>query len=157
MTRSELKQLIREVIEEANGKYWDVDEPLRDSGFNIIVGDAIPKKEWFTSYVNHIYYNKEEDFLRLDGHYETMDKQEKGKFAIFVRGFMKGGTRIDAETLGDTKGHWGGDLKDTTSGTAKHSLYLSDKAKRVLKYIREVIKAEKYDELASGIHQVSSM
>jgi hypothetical protein len=157
MTRSELKQLIREVIEEANGKVWDVDEEFRDSGFNLLVGDAIPKKQWFTSYVNHIYYSKEDDLLRLDGHYETMDKQEKGKFAIFVNDFMKGGTKVGAETLGDIKGHWSGDLKDTTWGNAKHSLYLSDKAKGVINYIRKVIKVEKYDELAFGIHQVSRM
>lgn len=46
MKRSELKQLIKEVIEEVGQQYWDKDEPLNNLPFNIIVGEEnILKKE----------------------------------------------------------------------------------------------------------------
>jgi hypothetical protein len=158
MKKSELKQLIREVIEEINGKYWDVDLPLgKDAEFNILVGDQIPKKNWFSSYITHVYYNKEEDALRLDGHYKTIDGSGKGKFAVFVKDFVKGNTKIGAETLGDVRGHWSGDISDAGDVPDKptRNLYISWRASGLLKYMRGAIKAGRYDELPHGIWQVS--
>lgn len=130
MKKSELKQLIREVIEEVNGKYWDEDTPLRNLPFNIIAGEeAILNKEWFTSVIDHLYYRKEDGFLRLDGSYKTMDGSGKGRFSVFVE---SDGT-LGAETNGDIKGHWSGHLNDKLPADPKnqkpkHTLYLSGEA-----------------------------
>lgn len=135
MKRSELKQLIREVIEEVGQQYWDKDAPLNNLPFNIIAGEeAILNKEWFTSVIDHMYYRKEDNFLRLDGSYKTMDGSGKGRFSVFVE---KDGT-IGAETNGDIRGHWSGRLDDqipfnTKVEKPKHTLYLSKDAREMVK------------------------
>ena len=133
MTRKELKQLIREVIEEVGGKYWDLDEPLQNLPFNIIAGEEeILSKRWFDSTVDHIYYRKEDDFLRLDGSYKTQDGK-KGRFAVFVE---KDG-KVGAETNGDIQGHYSGNLKDPIpfnpqAQKPKYNFYLSTAATKLI-------------------------
>jgi hypothetical protein len=136
MKRSELKQLIKEVIQEVNGQqYWDEDKPLNKLPFNIIAGEeAILKKEWFESVINHLYYRKEDKFLRLDGTYKTFDGSGKGRFSVFVE---SDGT-IGAETNGSVQGHFSGKLDDQLPHNPdvekpKNTLYLSFDAKRLVK------------------------
>ena len=128
MKRSELKQLIKEVIQEVNGqRYWDEDTPLNKLPFNIIAGEeAILGRKWFDSVINHLYYRKEDKFLRLDGTYKTFDGSGKGRFSVFVE---IDGT-IGAETNGTVRGHFSGKLDDKLPQNPKvekqnNTLYLS--------------------------------
>jgi len=124
----------QEVIEEVAGKYWDEDVELNNLPFNIIVGEeAILNKQWMTGTIDHMYYRKEDQFLKLDGSYKTLDGSGKGRFAVFVE---KDGT-LGAETNGDVKGHWSGRLNDMIPFNPKlekpkHTLYLSTGATKMV-------------------------
>lgn len=127
--------MIREVIEEVGQQYWDEDTALNKLPFNIIVGEEnILKKQWFESVITHLYYRKEDKFLRLDGTYKTADGSGAGRFSVFVE---KDGT-IGAETNGAVQGHWSGKLDDglpfnPKKEKPKHTLYLSGDATRFVK------------------------
>ena len=119
MKKSELKQLIKEVIQELDGapKYWTIDENIKFdfrlilTGTNSIQGVAATAEKYG--------YSKEDDAFRLtgtfeyDGNYKEFKRNNpgdrpngKGKFQITIMQFMTGNKGASCQTNGAVKGIW---------------------------------------------------
>ena len=150
MKRSELKQLIREVIEEVEGSdSYEIDG--LNIRFNFVVGtpfiqyDSPVRRNWFEGAVEELEYNKKTDFLSLQGKYSVEVDYEKkqGRFAFMMKNFVKGNTVATAQTTGDgiLRGFWQNDNiyddipKSAPSKGANPPIFIPDDL--VLRYLKE--------------------
>jgi hypothetical protein len=120
MKKLELKQLIKEVIQEMDGapKYWTIDENIKFD-FRLILTDT-NSIQGVAATAEKYGYSKEDDAFKLagtfeyDGNYKEFKRNNPGdrpkgtgKFQIIITRFMAGNKTASCQTNGAVKGHWG--------------------------------------------------
>lgn len=152
MKKSELRQLIREVISEVEGDSYEISG--LNIRFNFIVSDTLiqydrpERRNWLNGAVNKVEYNKESDFLTLSGEYSVEIDYEKkrGEFFFHMKNFVKGGQVATAQTTGDgiLRGFWQNnkiydyipDSKDRSRGGMDTPIFIPDAGMEFLAELR---------------------
>jgi hypothetical protein len=160
MTRKELKQLIREVIEEVGQQAGNVEADNLNIRFNFVVGNQNisygdkNRRNWFNGAINTISYDRKQDYLEFQGKYtgEMDSKKVQGEFMFNMNNFLKGGTAAGAQTTGDgiLRGFWQNtkiydyipDREDNRGGI-DGAIFIPDAGREVLSYLKQ--KFEKGD------------
>ena len=153
MKKSELRQLIREVISEVEGDSYEISG--LNIRFNFVVADTFiqydrpERRNWFNGAINEVEYDKKSDFLTFRGEYsvEVDHEKKKGKFFFNMKNFVKGGQVATAQTTGDgiLRGFWQNndiydyipDSKDRSRGGMDTPIFIPDPGREVLGYLRE--------------------